>query len=227
MDDAGPLVEADNDEGLMAADGRRLGTRALQTRQRLLDATAELLAEVSIRDLKVVDVVRRVGVSPASFYQYFADVEEAVVALAEEVSESLSDFAPHFAHPWEGAEGLGQARRFIDDYMDYWDRHRAILRVRNLGYEEGDERFRKVYVDASIRLVNLLTSQIERGQAVGRVAEALHPYATAGAMLAMVERTVAFNVEYERRGVGRDALAETLARILFTTVTGVPADSVS
>jgi AraC-like DNA-binding protein len=58
-----------------AADGRVPGRRGLATRQRLLDHVAEMLAAGSYRDLRVVDVARSAGTSPATFYQYFADVE--------------------------------------------------------------------------------------------------------------------------------------------------------
>ena len=61
----------------VALDGRPLGKRGAQTRRRLLDATATLLETHGIRDLRVVDIARAVGTSPATFYQYFRDVEEA------------------------------------------------------------------------------------------------------------------------------------------------------
>ncbi len=56
--------------------GRALGPRALHTRQRLLDATVELLSQQSVRDLSVVEIAKRAGTSPATFYQYFKDVGE-------------------------------------------------------------------------------------------------------------------------------------------------------
>ncbi len=78
---------------LVAMDGRQLGKRAQQTRRRLLDATQELLETRSIRDVRVVDIARAVGTSPATFYQYFADVESAVLVLAEEVADELDPIA--------------------------------------------------------------------------------------------------------------------------------------
>ncbi|MET0737315.1 MAG: TetR/AcrR family transcriptional regulator, partial [Acidimicrobiales bacterium] len=80
-----------SDAGPRAADGRVPGRRGLATRQRLLDHVAEMLAAGSYRDLRVVDVARQAGTSPATFYQYFADVEEAVLALAEEVARVGQD----------------------------------------------------------------------------------------------------------------------------------------
>ncbi|MBW2294605.1 MAG: TetR/AcrR family transcriptional regulator, partial [Deltaproteobacteria bacterium] len=69
--------------------GRVLGKRAQGTRQRLLDSTEQLLEAQSLRDLRVIDIARNVGASPATFYQYFKDVEEAVLALAEQASQEM------------------------------------------------------------------------------------------------------------------------------------------
>src|SRR6202022_4514217 len=96
--------------GLVAIDGRRLGQRAQATRRRLLDATAELLDAEGFLDLKVVDVARKVGTSPATFYQYFANVEEAVLALAEEVGEEVFVLVPLLEQPWRGSKALDLAR---------------------------------------------------------------------------------------------------------------------
>ena len=43
---------------VMAQTGRVLGPRALRTRQRLLDATAELLRDRSVLDISVVEIAR-------------------------------------------------------------------------------------------------------------------------------------------------------------------------
>ena len=78
-------VETD-DEDLRAADGRVPGRRGRATRQRLLEQTADMLTAGSYRDLKVVDIARGAGTSPATFYQYFADVEAAILVLAEDLA---------------------------------------------------------------------------------------------------------------------------------------------
>src|SRR6185295_33248 len=82
-----PVVGADDDD-LRAADGRVPGRRGRATRQRLLEQTAEMLRTSSYRDLKVVDIARAAGTSPATFYQYFPEVESAILALAEEMSQT-------------------------------------------------------------------------------------------------------------------------------------------
>ena len=80
--------ELADDDDLRAADGRVPGRRGRATRQRLLEQTAEMLRTSSYRDLKVVDIAREAGTSPATFYQYFPDVESAILVLAEEMSQT-------------------------------------------------------------------------------------------------------------------------------------------
>ena len=53
---------------------------------RLLDATAKLLDKNGVLELKIVDITREVGTSPATFYQYFVDVEAAILALVEQAT---------------------------------------------------------------------------------------------------------------------------------------------
>ena len=72
---------------LRAVDGRVPGRRGLATRKRLLECTIELLAKTPYRDLKVTDITRAAGTSPATFYQYFVDLETVLLAVAEQTAE--------------------------------------------------------------------------------------------------------------------------------------------
>src|SRR4051812_19241722 len=172
----------------IAIDGRRLGQRAQLTRRRLPDATADLLGTQGILDLKVVDITRAVGTSPATFYQYFQNVDEAVLALADELAGETGFLVELISQPWTGKRGLDLARQLVDGFIEYWDQHRAVLRTRNLAAEEGDKRFRDVRVRALSRMTNPLADKIAEQQAAGRLPAEITPYAAAAAMVAMMER---------------------------------------
>ncbi|MBA3654234.1 MAG: TetR/AcrR family transcriptional regulator [Actinobacteria bacterium] len=206
--------------GVVAIDGRPLGRRAQETRRRLLDATQGLLESRSIRDVRVVDIARAVGTSPATFYQYFSDVESAVLVLADEVADELDPIVHLLDEPWRGRAGLDSARQLVDSFVSYWDRYRAILRVRNLASEEGDARFRDVRIRTLSRITDRLRMQIVAAQTGGRVAPELQAYAAAAGLVAMLERMAAHHVSIEDRGLSRADLVETLARIIHGTVTG-------
>jgi AcrR family transcriptional regulator len=204
----------------VALDGRSLGKRGALTRRRLLDATAVLLETHGVRDLRVVDIAREVGTSPATFYQYFRDVEEAVLALAEEVGEDLAPVGELLTRPWSNEGGLDTARQLVEEFLEYWDGHRAVLRTRNLAAQEGDQRFRGVRNESLRPLREGLAAKVEESQRAGRVAPELVPMAAASALAAMMERMAAFHGDLELWGVSRSALVETTARIVYQTVSG-------
>jgi AcrR family transcriptional regulator len=204
----------------VAIDGRSLGRRGAATRGRLLEATTELLETHGVRDLRVVDIARQVGTSPATFYQYFRDVEDAVLALAVEVGEDLAPIEELLGRDWTGPEGLDAARELVGSFIEYWDAHRAILRTRNLAAQEGDRRFREVRIAALAPLREGLTAKVREGQAAGMVDGELSAVAAASALAAMLERMAAFHSDLAAFGATHDDVVETTARIVYQTVTG-------
>jgi AcrR family transcriptional regulator len=200
--------------------GRVLGPRALRTRERLLRATARRLAERPLREISVIEIARSVGTSPATFYQYFRDVGDATLALAEEAAAEMPSVLARIDGPWAGRRGLATARSVVEAFIEHWDAHHAVLRVRNLAAEEGDRRFQRVRAKALAPALGRLARSIAAARDAGRVAPQVHPQAAAAALLAILERLAAYHAELEPIGVSRKALVETCARILHQTVTG-------
>lgn len=199
----------------VALDGRLLGRRGAQTRQRLLDATAQLLEDNGLRELRVVDIARAVDLSPATFYQYFGDVEAAVLALSISVGEATASLADLLAEDWNGPAGLGFSRRLVEDFFTKWDEHRAVLRTRNLAAQEGDQRFRSVRNESLRPLTEAIAVKV-----AARAGSGLSPYAAAAAMVSVLERMAAFYLDLEAYGTTRADVVETTARILHHTATG-------
>ena len=154
-------------EPALASDGRVIGARAHRTRRRLLDATAKLLEERGALGLRVVDITREVGTSPATFYQYFPDVEEAILVLADEATDDIETLRPYILTPWNDADGVVHVQEFVDAFMEYWDRHRVILRVRDLRAEEGDDRFWAARRKGYAAIIPELTVEDRGGADVG------------------------------------------------------------
>ncbi len=212
---AGPREERTLDQS-----GRALGPRALGTRQRLLDATADLLKEKSVRDISVVDIARKANTSPATFYQYFKDVGEATLRLAELAAAEVPTVIELIDGSWRGHKGLETARAIATAFVNHWDAHRSVLLVRNLAADEGDRRFQKVRREALTPVIVHLARKIEESQKQGRIAPEVHPFAAAAALASILERLAAYHKELEYFGATRAHLVETCARILFQTVTG-------
>ncbi len=130
-----------SDASLCDQGGRPLGPRAQNTRVRILDATVVLLSEKPMRDLRVIDIARKIGSSPATFYQYFKDVEDVVLHLASHVSEFTPEIVELISGDWSGQGGHVRARTLAEIVIGHWDRYAPILRVRNNACDEGDDRF--------------------------------------------------------------------------------------
>ncbi len=212
-------VQPAEQEGLRAADGRVPGRRGLATRRRLLDHVADLLGSRSYRDVRVVDVARAAGTSPATFYQYFADVEEAVLALAEDVARAGEEaLVPLVEGPrWRGRDGYEAALAVADGYLDFWATHGAVVRVMDLATNEGDARFRQLRSRLFTRFNEALADRVTQERPVG---DDVDPRATAGAMTSMLAHTADHRYGFEAYGIRTADVREAMGRVLYTTVTG-------
>src|SRR5438874_1260655 len=166
-------------EDVRATDGRVPGRRGIATRRRLLDCTAELLAKTSYRDIKVIDIAREAGTSPATFYQYFADVEQAVLVLAEELTTDAAGLTDLVRGDWRGDRGPETARGIVEGFLDYYERHRATFRVVDLATEEGDLRFQRLRVRALSGLTQALAELVTDFRHEGKVSDDVDPNGTA------------------------------------------------
>jgi AcrR family transcriptional regulator len=214
-----PGVAANNRKAV-AQTGRPLGPRALKTRQRLMEATFELLEERSVLDLSVVDIARKVGTSPATFYHYFKDVEEVALRLAEEAADELPGMLERIDGARDGKLDLDTSREIVDAFVSHWDANHAVLQLRNLAADRGDKRFMKVRRDTLKPVLEHFAGRIADAQKEGRVSEAVHPYVAAAALGSILERLSAHHRDLAFFGASREDLVETCARILYQTVTG-------
>jgi len=80
---------------LRGTSGLPLGPKARVTRQNLLDALAEVLACTPWHLVTVTDVAYTANTSPATFYQYFESLAEAVLELAAAAERSRRTMPEH------------------------------------------------------------------------------------------------------------------------------------
>lgn len=205
---------------MRAVDGRVPGRRGQATRQKLLDATVDLLRSTSYRDLKVIDIAKLAGTSPATFYQYFADIEEAIVVLADELSGASEPLVQMVAEgDWEGEAGYGTALGFAKAFIDFWDEHRPVLRIVALSTDEGDRRFRNLQVQWLNRITRELARVTEELQSQGKN-QGVDPMANAGVLVTMVAQVAAHHYGFEHWGIATPGVQVALARHVFWGVTG-------
>jgi AcrR family transcriptional regulator len=205
---------------IVAADGRPLGARAVHTRSRLLDATAKLLQQNGVLELKIVDISREVGTSTATFYQYFVDVEAAILALVDQATVDEWPLVSYLTDAWDGHDGLAKAGEFVDAYLNYWEDHSAVLRMRNLKAEEGHPAFREARSKANLLMIDALITMVRSAQDAGRLPPEMSAFVVASAMLAMIERLFAYRDKIALRGASAESLRDTLALLLYRSLTG-------
>lgn len=201
-------------------DGRVAGRRGQATRQKLLDCLSEMLSSSPYRDVKVIDVARKAGTSPATFYQYFADVEQAVLVLAEELTPDSAALTDVVNRDWDGAAGLETARAVVEGFLDYYERHRPIFRVVDLATEEGDLRFHRLRVRALSGITQALTEAITAQKRAGNLRRDVDPTATAFVLVAMLAHCAAHRFGFEFWGVRTATTVDALTRIVHWSVTG-------
>jgi AcrR family transcriptional regulator len=217
-------------EGVATTDGRVPGERGLLTRQRLLDATVELLSTTSWRSVKVTDIARQARTSPATFYQYFTNVEQAIRVLAESMVDQAAQLAELVGGDWSPAASWDTARAVTEGFLDYWEENRAVFRVVDLATEEGDAQLRGIRVRAlnavTVALAQVIAaaspSPAGPGAATSSPAGA-DPMAVAGTLVAMFASVSAHRYGFEFWGIRTKNLIDSQARLLHWAVTGRPA----
>jgi AcrR family transcriptional regulator len=209
------------DQELRAADGRVPGRRGRATRTRLLECTAEMLATSSLRDLKVIDIAREASTSPATFYQYFPDVESAILVLAEEMAVDTTTLAAHVRQAeWKGKAGYDAALELTDRFIEFWEQYRPILRIVDLATGEGDRRFTKIRSRMLNSVTVALSDAIKVAQPKPKGDDPLDPTATAGVLVAMLASVASHRYGFEFWGIRTGDARRSMAHLIYWSVTG-------
>ncbi len=215
---------------LATTDGRVPGERGRQTRQRLLDATVELLTTTSWRSVKVTDIARQARTSPATFYQYFGNVEQAIRVLAEGMVDQAAQLAELAGGDWSDEASWDTARAVTEGFLSYWEDNRAVFRVVDLATEEGDAELRGIRVRAlnavTVALAQVIVTASPSPSGAGTPGTmtsspaGADPMAVAGTLVAMFASVSAHRYGFEFWGIRTGNLIDTQARLLHWAVTG-------
>lgn len=200
--------------------GRDLGSRAMQTRQKFLDATAQLLEERSILDISVTEIARRVDSVSSLFYHYFKDVEDAARQLAQEASAEMPAMVKLIDGNWEGEEGLQRARNLVEAYLDHWEKYHGVLLLRNHAADRGDLNFLTIRKDALEPLIEKLSELIQTSKEQGKVADDVTPYLAASALVSILEKLSSYARNLKHFNANRKNLVDTCARMIHNTIEG-------
>jgi AcrR family transcriptional regulator len=201
---------------LRAVDGRVPGRRGLATRKKLIECTIALLAKTPYRELKVTDITRAAGTSPATLYQYFVDLEDVLLAVAQQTTEEAMQLVDLITdRPWKGAAGVRAAEELVDGFLEFWRNHRPTLRVVDLLSTEGDKRFRHQRVVMLNAITKSLASEIGRLNPRGDV----DPMAMAGVLVGMLAQVSGHQSGFQAWDIKFDQVRESMIRLIYWGVT--------
>lgn len=193
--------------------------------QRLLVVVESLLREEpSYLELKVERILEADGMARSTFYSYFADKVELLIALAESaMSEIIAGAQTIWELPPDATRAqVGEAvRHTVAAYLPHTRLMDAVVEV--AGY---DARVRERFLAGYAEAASAAAQHIRAGQASGFIRPHLHPEETAAWLTWMAERGMTQLVQH----AGRARLArleETLTSIIWFTLydgQGRPAD---
>ncbi len=156
------------------------------TRERLLAGAREAFAERGFASTRVADIVRLAGTSHGTFYTYFDDKRDVLLALTEEAAGAIygAAVAPLAkGQPGSAREAI-RARMavFFRAYSEWWDVVRTWDHASAI-HPEVDEMRARIRGSIVEQLCRVLALQRE----CGRVDRGLDPEIAAIALTAMVE----------------------------------------
>lgn len=183
-----------------------------------------MLGSASYRDLKVVDIAREAGTSPATFYQYFTDVDAAIAELAgvmaaegaTRLNELLADTA------WVGDDAHDSVRALVAGFLQFWDANRPLMSVIDLKAAEGEGRLRAARKEL---LATFSTELAKQAQANGGGdgsdrSDAGDPWAMASVAVTMLVNVAIQREVFAAADISDAALLDSVARLLLAAVTG-------
>ena len=199
--------------------GHRIGARGGRTRTAILDALRTLLAERHMGEIRIADLAQAAAISAPTFYTYFDTLDEALLALCEEVASDWQGLAHHLEADWSGGQGLIHARALIMDMLALWARHGAIIRVEQMMADRGAPAFVEARVSRLRRLHLALERRIAQAAHAGLHPEGYDPR-LASYEVANIAESAAASFNLLKRADSDRAIIDTTAHILVRLITG-------
>lgn len=175
-------------------------TKGERTRRRLMDAALDLLSNVGFHDLKTTEIAREAGVAAGVFYTYFADKNEIVLALMDEMIARNTGIvlgAPHEDDHFKAV--LAANRAYIALFTEGRGLNRAIGQIVDALPEA-----RIAWQKANAEIARRIARRMERRLGAGP--HDVDPFFSALALQAMLDSILLQTYAY------RDPALEVFAR---------------
>jgi AcrR family transcriptional regulator len=129
-------------------------------------ATEKLLAEHSLQDLSVAQIIAEAGLSRATFYFYFGSKYSVAASLLARITDEIFEFVQPYvdrASEEEPREALGRSLRAA---IEIWERHRPTLRA-TMQHWSTNEEIGRQWIAGIELFTDTIAGQIERERQAG------------------------------------------------------------
>lgn len=198
--------------------GQRLGPKGRGTRERILAATNELLAEPGDDNMiSLSAVARKASLRMASLYNYFNDLTELLLAVLEPVMATAEEsYVSLLRERWADDQLEERTMAFVTAYHAFWIKYSRILHLRNQMSDRQNERMMMHRVSAAGPVMRLLVEQMD-----GDLDDPAAPaHSMASALMTGMERvvTVATDMALQNmlhsRSLARAHILQAQARLM-------------
>jgi AcrR family transcriptional regulator len=184
-----------------------------------MEAAREMLKTSSPMELTAIAVSRAAGTAPPSFYVYFNDTRDLLLALAADASEAMKAIGRHFEpSAMPTADHLAWAQAFVEDFVATWDHNCEALAVRNLEADRGDAAFDELRVDSSLPVLNGLTEAMIAARPPGT--KRVHLFSEAVIYYATLERIATIDRTTQPIRLQPHHYKAAIARMIATAIGG-------
>lgn len=209
-------MPASSDSVVPAAggDGRALQARGQRTRQRLLDAAADVFDRTGYHAARVDDVVAAANSSHGTFYLYFTSKEDLFEQLVREVATELRGLIDELAPVTNSARGRAALRAWLARVSEAYAKHGRVIRAWTEAELSGDPVGRRGD-DVLIGLALALTRRMRVPKRSG-----LDPTVATLALMMMVERVNYYAASGQVDLNDEDELNDTLTDVIMAAAFG-------
>jgi len=142
--------------------GQKLGRKGKGTRERILAACSQLLAEGDEPQPSLSAVARQAGLGMTSLYNYFTDLTELLLAVLEPVMIASEDaYVAMLRERWPDDELGERCLAYMNALHGFWARNARLLHLRNAMADARDERMTVHRVLSSQPTIKLMARQMD------------------------------------------------------------------
>lgn len=146
----------------MNLQGQRLGRKGQETRARIIALAREIIEEGGDEQLSLSAVARRAELRMSSLYNYFTDLSDLFLAVAEPViASSENAYVAFLRQRWPDEALEAHCLTFVQAFHDFWRANARLLHMRNAIADQHEPRIMSHRIDMARAVIRLLGQQMD------------------------------------------------------------------